>query len=57
MSNKGRNITVYFDNLTNEELKYFLEHIRPKIRVEGGEEVGSGCYLPTNTYDLGIRVE
>lgn len=53
----GRTITIYFDNLTHEELEYFLAHIRPKIRIKGGEETGSGCYLPTRTYDIGIKVK
>lgn len=57
MENGGRNVTIYFENLTDEELIYFLDHIRPKIRIDGGEETGSGCYLPTNTYDIGIEVK
>lgn len=51
-----RHVTVRFENLTDEELRYFLDHIRPKISIKGGRETGSGCYLPTNTYDIGIEV-
>jgi len=49
-----RHVSVYFNGLTDEELSYFLDHIRPKITVEGGELTGSGCHLPTNRYDISI---
>ncbi len=48
-------ITVYFEKLTSEELSYFLEHIRPKIRIKGGKITGSGCLLAIKTYDIGIE--
>ena len=46
-----RNATIYFKNLTSEELTYFLDNIRPKIEIKGAKETGSGCYLPTRTYE------
>jgi len=50
--------SVEFQNLTFEELDMVLK-LRPKIKAKFNttelEEVGSGCYLPTRTYDIGWK--
>lgn len=52
--------SVEFQNLTSEELDMVLQ-LKPKIKAKLNtnelEEVGSGCYLPTRTYDIGWRTK
>lgn len=47
-----------FQSLTQEELDMVLR-LRPKIKAKLDgvllEETGSGCYLPTRTYDIGWK--
>ncbi|KKL97693.1 hypothetical protein LCGC14_1831980, partial [marine sediment metagenome] len=48
-------IIIEFENLTSEELHTLLE-IEKKMKITGGERVGSGCYMPTRTRDWKIEV-
>ena len=48
-------IIIEFENLTSEELHSLLE-IEKKMKITGGERVGSGCYMPTRTRDWNIEV-
>ena len=48
-------IIIEFENLTSEELHSLLE-IEKKMKITGGERVGSGCYMLTRTLDWKIEV-
>jgi len=48
-------IIIEFENLTSEELHTLLE-IEKKMKITGGERVGSGCYMPASARDWKIVV-
>ena len=48
-------IIIEFENLTSEELHSLLD-IEKKMKITGGERVGSGCHMPTRTRDWKIEV-
>ena len=52
--------SVEFQNLTQKELDRVLQ-LRSKIKAKLNsvelEETGSGCYLPTRTYDIGWKIK